>query len=224
MNENQRVHRYTVAFKEYADELRWADDVLHPLYYRGLPDRIKDLWARSDPPPLFADLVAQAQRADLRYWRRIDEKKKIQTPGKPSTSEHKASDQKSQSSTPAKSGQSSKPSSSSTPNKTASTSSSTPRTPTKTNDSYKDLSAVLGPDGKLLPEEKERRKKLGLCLRHGVKDDCPPPGSDKSNTPKPNKSASTSNMPKPKGRTAQAEDASDKSDSEPAASADASDF
>ena len=78
MNENQHVHRYTVAFKEYADELRWADDVLHPLYYWGLPDRIKDLWAWSDPPPLFADLVAQAQRADLRYWRRVDEKKKIQ--------------------------------------------------------------------------------------------------------------------------------------------------
>jgi len=145
-------------------------------------------------------------------------------PGKPSTSKHKTSNQKSQSSTPAKSGQSSKPSSSSTPNKTASTSLSTPRTPAKTTDSYKDLSAVLGPDGKLLPEEKEHRKKLGLCLQHSVKDNCPPPGSDKSNTPKTNKSASTSNTPKPKGHTAQAEDASNKSDSKLAASTDASDF
>jgi len=68
MNKNQRVHRYTVTFKEYADELRWANEVLHPLYYRGLPDRIKDLWAQSDPPPLFTDLVAQAQQVDLRYW------------------------------------------------------------------------------------------------------------------------------------------------------------
>jgi len=90
--------------------------------------------------------------------------------------------------------------------------------------SYKDLSAVLGPDGKLLPEEKECQKKFGLCLHHGVKDDCPPPSSDKSSTPKTDKPASTSHMPKPKGQAAQAKNTSDKSDSEPAASADASDF
>jgi len=224
MNKNQHIHRYTVAFKEYADELRWADEVLHPLYYRGLPDHIKDLWAQSDPLPLFTDLVAQAQQADLRYWRRVDEKKKILTPGKPSTSEQKTSDQKSQSSTPAKSGQSSRSPSSSTPSKTASTLSSMPRMLAKMTDSYKDLSAVLGPDGKLLPEEKEHWKKFGLCLRHGVKDDCPPPGSDKSSTSKTDKPASTSHMPKPKGQAAQAENTSDKSDSKPAASADASDF
>jgi len=61
MNENQHVHQYTVTFKEYTDELRWADRVLHPLYYWGLPDHIKDLWAWTDPLVLFADLVAQAQ-------------------------------------------------------------------------------------------------------------------------------------------------------------------
>ena len=133
----------------------------------------------------------------------------------------RTSDQKSQSGTPAKSGQTSKSQSSSTPNKSTSNSSSTPRTPAKNNDTYKDLSAVLGPDGKLLPTEKEHRKKLGLCLRHGVKDDCPPPNFDKSNTPKIEKSAGTSHTLKPKGRAAQAETASEKSDSEPAASADA---
>jgi len=224
MNKNQCVHRYTVAFKEYANELRWADDVLHPLYYWGLPDHIKDLWAQSDPPPLFTDLVAQAQRADLRYWRCVNEKKKILTPRKPSTSKQKTSDQKSQPSTPAKSGQPSRSPSSSTPSKTASTLSSTPQTLAKTTDSYKDLSAVLGLDGKLLPEEKEHWKKFSLCLHHGVKDDCPPPSSDKSSTPKMDKPASTSHTPKPKGQAAQAENTSNKSDSEPAASANASDF
>jgi len=97
-----------------------------------------------------------------------------------------------------------------------------PRTPAKKTDSYKDLSAVLRPDGKLLPEEKEWCKKFGLCLRHGIKDDCPPPGFDKSNTPKTDKPASTFNTPKPKGHAVQAE--AKKSDSEQAASADASDF
>ena len=98
------------------------------------------------------------------------------------------------------------------------------RTLAKTTDSYKDLSVVLRPDSKLLPEEKEHRKKLGLCLHHGVKDDCPPLGSDKSNTPKTDKPASTSHMPKPKGHAAQAENASDKSDSKLVVSANALDF
>jgi len=83
---------------------------------------------------------------------------------------------------------------------------------------------VLRLDSKLLPEEKEHRKKLGLCLRHSVRGGCPPLGSDKSNTPKTDKLASTSNMPKPKGHTAQAENASDKSDSELVASTDTLDF
>jgi hypothetical protein len=40
-----------ILFKESADELGWPDTVLHQLYYNGLPNCIKDLWARSDPPP-----------------------------------------------------------------------------------------------------------------------------------------------------------------------------
>jgi hypothetical protein len=45
MKESSRIHRYTVQFKESADELGWAPDILHCLYYNSLPDRIKDLWA-----------------------------------------------------------------------------------------------------------------------------------------------------------------------------------
>jgi len=222
INDSQHVHHYTVTFKECADELRWADDVLHSFYYQGLPDRIKDLWARTNPPALYDTLVEEAQKADLRYWRQVDEKRKNPSTSKPSTSEQRSPDQKSYSGTPAKSSQSSRSPSSSTPNKTLSTLSSTPWTPAKKTDSYKDLSAILRPDGKLLPEEKEPRKKFSLCLRHGIKDDCPPPGFDKSNTPKTNKPASTFNTPKPKGCAAQAE--AEKSDSKQAASANASDF
>jgi len=155
MNDNQHVHHYTIAFKECTDKLRWADDVLHSFYYRGLPDHIKDLWARTDPPAQYNDLVNEAQKADLRYWCRVDEKRKNPSTSKPSTSEQRSSDQKSHSSMPAKSGQASKSQLSSTPNKSTSTSLSTPQTLAKNNDTYKDLSVVLGPDGKLLPAEKE---------------------------------------------------------------------
>jgi len=44
MKEISRVHRYTVLFKESADELGWPYSVLHQLYYNDLPNRIK-----SDP-------------------------------------------------------------------------------------------------------------------------------------------------------------------------------
>ena len=77
MTENQRVHRYTVSFKEYADELDWPDPVLHTIYYHGLPDRIKDLWTYNDPPASFQLLVSKAQQFDRRYW--MDEKKKATT-------------------------------------------------------------------------------------------------------------------------------------------------
>ena len=61
MKETSRVHRYTVLFREAADELNWPNIVLHRLYYNGLPDRIKDLWARTDPPADFEDLVPAAK-------------------------------------------------------------------------------------------------------------------------------------------------------------------
>jgi len=222
INDSQHVHCYTVAFKECADELWWADDILHSFYYQGLPDRIKDLWAWTNPPALYDTLVEEAQKADLHYWCCVDKKRKNPSTSKPLTSEQRSPDQKSYSGMLAKSGQSSRSPSSSTPNKTTSTLSSMPQTPAKKTDSYKDLSAILGPDGKLLPEEKEWCKKFGLCLRHSIKDDCPPPGFNKSNTLKTDKPASTFNMPKPKGCVAQAK--AEKLDSKQAASTDALDF
>jgi hypothetical protein len=76
MQETSRVNRYTIEFMEAADELGWPDTVLHQLYYRGLPNRIKDLWVLSDPPPNFDDLVRESRRADNRYWTRVEERKR----------------------------------------------------------------------------------------------------------------------------------------------------
>ena len=50
MKETSQVHCYTILFKEAANELSWPESVLHQLYYISLPNRIKDLWARSNPP------------------------------------------------------------------------------------------------------------------------------------------------------------------------------
>jgi hypothetical protein len=213
MKETSHVHRYTVLFKESADELGWPDAVLHQLYYNGLPNRIKDLWARSDPPPIFDNLIREAQRADNRYWKRVDEKKKSEA------TQTRTSDPKPQSKASTSNAQQSKSKStsntqsrSSAPAQSSSSSSShTAPTPAA---NTKDLSKILGPDGKLLPEEKARREKLGLCTycaeKHAT-ENCPskpasstPKESSANKSASPSKSTSnSSSSSKPKGRVAQ---------------------
>ena len=216
MKETSRVHQFTVLFREAADELNWLNTVLHQLYYNGLPNRIKDLWAKTDPPADFEDLVCEAQRADNRYWKCVDEKKKSDAK-QPRSSEPKSLS-KASSSTQTNQ-KSSASSSSSQPHASTSTSqskssSSTPTT-SKSTSGAKDLSKILSPDGKLLPEEKAHCERLGLCSYCGK--DHPAPcnlrpkpkealSSDKSSSSSSNKSNSNSSGSKPKGRVAQVVD------------------
>jgi hypothetical protein len=75
MKETSCIHCYMGLFEEPADELSWPDTVLHQLYYNGLLNCIKDLWARSDLPLNFNNLVHQAQCANNHYWKCVNEKK-----------------------------------------------------------------------------------------------------------------------------------------------------
>ena len=213
MKETGRVHRYTVLFRESADELGWPDEVLHRLYYNGLPNRIKDLWARTDPPADFTDLIREAQRADNRYWKRVEEKKGETTSSNSSNSKgfSKPSTTSSSNSSSSRFTPRSSSSTSTSQNRTTtSTSTPTPRT-ASTSAKPKDLSKILGSDGKLLPEEKARREKLGLCFycveKHPT-NQCPKKASKKEgNTSQPAASpkpaSNTSGNSKPKGRVAQ---------------------
>ena len=216
MKETSRVHRFTVLFREAADELNWPNTVLHQLYYNGLPDCIKDLWAKTDPPADFEDLIREAQRADNCYWKHVDEKKKSNAK-QPGSSEPKSS---SKASSNTQTNQKSSASSSfsqpcaSTSSSQSKSSSSTPTT-LKSTSGAKDLSKILGPDGKLLPEEKARRERLGLCSY--CSKDHPAPcnlrpkpkeasSSDESSSSSSNKLNSNSSGSKPKGRVAQVVD------------------
>ena len=227
MKETGKVHRYTVQFKEAADELGWPDIVLHRLYYNGLPNRIKDLWSRSDPPSDFNDLIREAQRADTRYWKRVDEKKAETAPTR---SEPAQSSNPSSSSSRHKNSKRSQPSHSSHPHPSipsTSQSQSKPH-PSPSKPRTKDLSNLIGSDGKLVPEEKARREKLGLCLYCGnghATDTCPkkaprPPNVGQSPfkpTSAPSPSKLTHNTPsgsRPKGRVAKVVEPIADSDSE----------
>jgi hypothetical protein len=206
MKESSHVHRYTVQFKEAADELGWAPDVLHRLYYNGLPDRIKDLWARSDPPVSFDALVREAQRADTRYWKCVEEKKKSDA-AQPRSTEQKSTSKSSSNTQPSKSTSKSSSSSSSKPARSNTTPSS----------STKDLTKILGPDGKLLPAKRTRRESLGLCTYCGEKHGpvCPTkPTKSKTTDDSSNQNSASSsksnngssNNSKGKGRVAQVVD------------------
>ena len=162
MKETSWVHWCTILFWEAADELNWPNSVLHWLYYNSLPDHIKDLWARTNLPSDFEDLVCQAQYADNHYWKCIGEKKKSDT-------RLCASEQKSPSETSSSTQQSDtnqRSSSSSYSHPCASTSSqsqsSAPSTSQSTSNTW-DLSTILGPNGKLLHKEKAHCERLSLC-------------------------------------------------------------
>ena len=172
---------------------------------------------RTDPPSNFEDLIHQAQCADNRYWKRVDEKKKSNT-RQPRASEQKSPSETlsstQQSDVNQRSSSSSSSSSSSQPH--ASTSSKSQSSALSTSQSISDtwvLSSILGPDGKLLPEEKAHHERLGLCS-YCSKDHLPPcnlkpkpkEGSSSDNPPTSpllsSKSNSNSFSSKPKGHAA----------------------
>ena len=214
MKENGHVHNYTVQFKEAADEVGWSNDIL------------QDLWAKNGPPPAFDNLIREAQNFDNRYWQRLDEKKqataaashisKVKTPSKSTSSASTSSNTQQTSQLKSTSSTSSR------------SNSSTPKSST-TMPKSKDLTSILGMDGKLLPEEKACRKRLGLCSYCGGNHeqcDCKLPGSSSKESTSSNKSStlskSTSNTASgstPKGHVAQVVDpAADSPTGEPTAS------
>ena len=206
MSENHRVHRFHVQFKEVADELGWPNDVLYRLYYKALPARIKDTWVATGPPRNYPDLVLAAQQADHRHWERVAEKKKEGIPTR--VSDGKPQPKTSAPNTPSKSPSNSQSRTPSTPSK----SSSYARATTTSAAKAKDLTNILGPDGKLLPEEKARRERLGLCTYCGedhrgekcpTKPSGPPPKQGSSSSTPSKTTSSSSNGSKPKGRVAQ---------------------
>jgi hypothetical protein len=122
-------------------------------------------------PNTLAELRAQAINLDLRYWKRKEEdryKDNAKTGQYPSKTPSGSLSSTSHDSGFSRSHSSRSASRSSTPAASGSSTSKS-RKP--------DLSKVLGPDGNLLPEEKERRKKQGLCIicasKDHLADQCP---------------------------------------------------
>jgi len=149
---------------------------------------LKDEIARIGKPATLSDLQALVATLDQRHWERqaeVSRDKRANNPQKPSDNR------------PERSGQQSNSPKTNTPpqqnrgkdqRKPASAASSSSTSVAKA--AAKSISDVLGPDGKLKPEERQRRFDNKLCLRCGdaghIVPDCP----------------RTSSKPKPKARAA----------------------
>ena len=159
MQDYHHITKYNVDFNEYSAITGFDERALYANYYRGLAPRIKDGLVFAGKPDNLADLRTVAISLDLRYWERKDEDKTKSSSGniQSSSKSHQGTSSATSTSMGSSRAKSTHPKSTSR--------SSTPATSKKP-----DLSKVLGPDGKLLPEEKERRKKNGLCIICASKD------------------------------------------------------
>jgi hypothetical protein len=203
MRDGQRIIKYTTEFNKLAAKVDWGESALNRRFYKGLPARLKDEISRAGKPARLSQTRLLAQKIDSRHWERETEiqrerKASGKTSNQPSTSSSNQtykSDKKPAQSAPT------------TSNKGSSSSSFTPRSNNNNNNASAsssgqkkapDLSTKLGKDGKLTPEERQRRFNLNLCMFCGLfghrASDCPKAAAAKkaraakTAEPKPDKS------------------------------------
>ena len=181
MKENTRVTEYLVEFNSHAVYTGWNDTALGTHFYRGLAERLKEAFQYVERrPETFEELRDLALNFDQRYWERQEELGKKPSSGKEKKDENKPSDSNPHN----ESNQPSQPSSNSrrrrrnkNPEKsqTATPSSNTTSQPSTTTSATNTTKSTSGPAssdnphprGPLAPEERERRKTLGLCFYCG---------------------------------------------------------
>jgi hypothetical protein len=179
-----------MVFNRLAAQIRWGPEALRSQFYEGLPRRIKDAMVSVDYDETLLGVRDAAVRVDVRYWKREAERererlrsgesgskqsgnasgqtggnsgqnqkgggKKFNSGNGRTSGSGKPSSGTSGSSTTASGNNNAKPSGSSQPKSQQQPGSNT-------------ISKNLGADGKLLPEERARRMKEGLCMRCGRK-------------------------------------------------------
>ena len=186
IKEHHKAARLFIAFSWASTRTQWNDAALRHFAYKGLAKRIKDELLHFPRYRSLAELRNFALEIDSHYW----ERKEYDTIGSNSRSagysnnssgNHSTQDQGSsnQGSNNSKSGKKNKSRNSNSNN--SGTNNAT--TPAKTTT---DTSLKLGKDGKLLPEERQRRIDQGLCLLCGQKGhlvkECPKATSTSSNS------------------------------------------
>lgn len=187
--DSTKAARYTIDFNRHAHRIGWNDTALARQYYKGLPDRLKDELSRIGKPSGLQPLQDLVATLDQRHWERQAEISRDKRSTNPqSTSQNKSTSSDSRND---RSNNASKPNTGNNQQnknkdqKKPQSSTNASNSGNKTNS----ISDVLGPDGKLKPEERQRRMDNSLCLR------CGKPGHKVNECPVTSKA-------KPKGRAA----------------------
>ena len=192
MQENQRIVKYNVEFTRLAIQTGWDDSVLRHRYYSGLAERIKDIMGQQGKPATLEAMKALAHSIDARHYERLREKSRSEKnkPDKDKSDKDK-SDKKpgNPSSNNNNSGNSNK-----NKNKNNQNSNNNSDKPASSGNSAA-LSDKLGKDGKLTPQERQRRFDNNLCMF------CGRTGHSARDCPK-----SSSSTSKAKARAAQAKE------------------
>jgi len=173
MHDSHQATKYFIKFRQLAARVQWGDAALRRQAYNGLAKRIKDDMVHHEKPNTLIGLRKLVQAINTRYWERKGElSRETRASGSSGNkSKHKSDSNKSDN----KSGKgSSNPkqknhNSGSTQGKGSTSEQKKPNVP--------DLSSKLGKDGKLTPQECQRRLDNKLCLFCGtaghVAKDCP---------------------------------------------------
>jgi Retrotransposon gag protein len=179
MKEHHEAARYFIDFTTASTRTGWNDAALQHAAYKGLAKRIKDDLLHFPQFQSFTELRQFALDCDSRYWERKDYDA-MANACSPQTSNHSNNqlgnaNQSSSGSNKDKNRNKGNNNS----NLKGSANNSTPQHNTP------NLSSKLGKDGKLTPEECQRRFDQGLCMLCGPKGhmvkDCPK-GSNKANS------------------------------------------
>src|SRR5258707_14572843 len=152
MQYDSRISEYLVRFNTLASQVYWGDVALQFQFYDGLPERLKEKVAILGKPESLREMVNVTVCYDALYWecqteqrltRRFDPKPALSRPSKPLR-------------TPTNTLPPTNRNSVSTPRQ--------PEAPRSRLCTPKPYDNMLGLDGKLKPEELERRCKGRLCL------------------------------------------------------------
>ena len=156
MQENHQVTKYFIKFMQLATHVQWGEAALLHQAYNGLAKRIKNDMVHHDKPTTLPGLQKTVQAIDAWYWeRRAEVSRETNTA---TTSTHK-SEKSDSSKTDAKSKGLSHSQQRNLPGSSQSKGSmSEPRK------FIPDLTSKLRKDGKLTPQERQRRMDKNLCL------------------------------------------------------------
>ena len=162
MQDNQHIVKYNVEFNRLAIRTGWGDSVLRHRYYSGLAERIKDAMGQQGKPPTLEAMKELAHSIDSRHWERLREKSRA---GRNKTDGTDKSDGKNNKSDDKNKNPTSGNNNSNNNNKNNNKNKpGKPGKPASTSGNSASISDKLGKDGKLTPQERQRRFDNNLCM------------------------------------------------------------